>query len=104
MLNLSQIKHGFSEIGQYADLVKSDYNINKLNVLFDMVKCFFIYGARAQDYWRFEFHKKSRRERNRYMTNMRWLSVVKKLGRIQRNNISTESKISKDSRGIAGGG
>lgn len=83
MLKITQIKHGFSEVGHYASLVNAESNINKFNVILDMVKCFILYGARAQDFWRFEFYRKSRRERNRYMTNMRWLSIVKKINRFQ---------------------
>lgn len=84
MLKIAQIKHGFSEINYYAGLVQANYNMKKIGVIADMIKCFILYGARAQDYWRFEFHKKSGRERDRYMTNMRWLSVVKKLSRTQK--------------------
>lgn len=103
MLNVSQIKHGFSEVGHYASLVKSESNINKFYVILDMIKCFIKYGARAQDYWRFEFHRKSNRERNRYMTNMRWLSIVKKINRFQYKSNQNSSMQLADGKEAWGG-
>ena len=42
-----------------------------------MLKCALLYGARPSDYFFFSFHTKSRWERNRYMTNGRWLKLLK---------------------------
>ena len=42
-----------------------------------MLKCALMYGARPLDYWMFSFYKKSRWERRRYMTNYKWLKLLK---------------------------
>lgn len=45
-----------------------------------MLWCLLRYGARPIDYVRFEFHKKSRRERNRYLTFYRYKRLLKRFG------------------------
>lgn len=45
-----------------------------------MLWCLIRYGARPLDYTRFEFHKKSRRERNRYLTLYRYKGLLKQFG------------------------
>lgn len=44
-----------------------------------MAWCMVRYGARPIDYVRFEFHKKSGRERDRYLTIFRYFKLAKKL-------------------------
>lgn len=45
-----------------------------------MLWCLVRYGARPTDYVRFEFHRKSARERNRYLTFYRYLKMLKRFG------------------------
>ena len=45
-----------------------------------MAWCLIRYGARPIDYTRFEFHKKSSRERNRYLTIYRYFRASKHFG------------------------
>lgn len=52
---------------------------NRTLYLIDMVWCLLRYGAQPIDYTRFEFYKKSRRERNRYLTLFRYFKYVKKI-------------------------
>lgn len=46
----------------------------------DMAWCLLRYGARPIDYVRFEFHKKSARERNRYLTIFRYFRLQNRFG------------------------
>ena len=48
--------------------------------MLSMAWCLFRYGARPIDYARFEFHKKSSKERNRYLTIYRYFRVGKHFG------------------------
>lgn len=45
----------------------------------DIMYCIARYGVRACDYDMFQFYKKSRFERNRYMSTLRWYSLYKKM-------------------------
>lgn len=55
-----------------------------------MFWCLVRYGARPIDYVRFEFHKKSAKERNRYLTIYRYFHLLRKFGA---DNEATHGKI-----------
>ncbi len=44
----------------------------------DEIMCFFRYGASPEDYYRYEFYKKSGYERNKYITYRRGRAIVKR--------------------------
>jgi hypothetical protein len=48
--------------------------------IISMLYCLMRYGARPLDYVRFEFAKKSARERNRYLTFFRYFRLLEKFG------------------------
>lgn len=78
MFTLIQIRKGFNEWLLLSKKICSDYSISLTRCRYDMAKCFIYYGARATDYYMFEFHKKSSSERNRFMTNLRWIKLLNK--------------------------
>lgn len=77
---LDRIKKGISEFNEQAAIVAKSYGGSKLRWVLSMVWCLLRYGARPIDYVRFEFHKKSSRERNRYLTIYRYFRLLKKFG------------------------
>ena len=87
---LQTVKNGIPELHEQARLVTDTYGGTKMHWFLDMVWCLFRYGARPIDYVRFEFHKKSARERNRYLTMFRYFRMQKKFGM---GNESTHGKI-----------
>ena len=64
----------------------------KLRILASMIYCLIRYGARPIDYERFEFFRKSRYERNRYMTFLRYFKVFKSIDSETRRFISGEKR------------
>ena len=85
---MSRIKQGLSEFKEQADIVKKEYGGNKLRWYSDMLWSLIRYGARPIDYVRFEFHKKSGKERNKYLTIFKYFNLAKKIRRNLNNNIS----------------
>lgn len=74
------ILKGLQEFKEQAEIVSSIYGGGKLHVLASMLWCLVRYGSRPIDYVRFEFYKKSKRERNRYLTFYRYLRCIKHFG------------------------
>jgi len=62
----------------------------KFHWMLSMAWCLLRYGARPIDYVRFEFHKKSAAERNRYLTIFRYFKLMNKFGA---NNDAVHGKI-----------
>lgn len=79
MSALRRIKQAFSEFPEQATIVSESYGGCKLRWELDMFWCLVRYGARPIDYVRFEFHRKSGRERNRYLTIYRYFALYKKI-------------------------
>ena len=71
---------GFQEFGEQSQIVSSSYGGWRNSWIISMLWCLFRYGARPIDYVRFEFHKKSARERNRYLTLYRYKGLLKQFG------------------------
>jgi len=80
MPGLARIKAGVPEMFEQARLVADTYGGCKAHWFLDMVWSLIRYGARPIDYVRFEFHKKSARERNRYLTIYRYFHLLYKFG------------------------
>lgn len=80
MLLLQRIKTGIPEFGEQAAIVSDNYGGSKFRWILSMAWCLVRYGARPIDYVRFEFHKKSAHERNRYLTIYRYFHLLKKFG------------------------
>lgn len=76
---LKRINQAIYEFPEQASIVCDTYNGFKIFWMFDMAWCMVRYGARPIDYVRFEFHKKSARERDRYLTIFRYFRLAKKL-------------------------
>ena len=77
---IKRIKEGLPEFCEQAQIVADTYGSNKKRWLFSMFWCFIRYGARPIDYVRFEFHKKSARERSRYLTILKYFHCIKHFG------------------------
>lgn len=77
LYNLSVFKKGYSELKTVSHQVALMGGGNFCYCLYDIVKCLIRYGARPSDYLLFEFYNKSHHERNRYMTNIRWIKLYK---------------------------
>lgn len=90
MILLDRLKKGIPEFNEQAAIVKNEYGGSKFRWMLSMAWCLLRYGARPIDYVRFEFHKKSTRERNRYLTIYRYFHLLKKFGTY---NESTHGKI-----------
>ena len=80
MLFFERIKKGVPEFLQQSKIVDLTYGGNSYYWMLDMLWCFIRYGARPIDYVRFQFHKKSSSERNRYLTIYRYFRVIKHFG------------------------
>lgn len=80
MPSLERIKKVVLELFEQARLVTETYGGGKAHWFFDMAWCLIRYGASPIDYVRFEFHKKSSYERNRYLTIGRYYRFMKKFG------------------------
>lgn len=80
-MNLQILKKAINEFRVYPQMVKNktgDRNL-KLYWQLDMLWCLLKYGARPVDYYRFEFYKFNRFERNKYFTFYRYLKVARQL-------------------------
>ena len=79
MAVVKRIKQAFKEFPEQAEIVQHSFGGRKLWWMLDMAWSMLRYGARPIDYVRFEFYRKSGRERNRYLTIMRYFKVAKKM-------------------------
>lgn len=79
---LKRINQAMQEFPEQASIVSDTYSGYKLFWMIDMAWCMVRYGARPIDYVRFEFHKKSGRERDRYLTIFRYFKLAKKLKKL----------------------
>lgn len=77
MTYLHYLKKGLNEMKSLSKAISESSGISSFIIKVDMLKCALLYGARPSDYFFFSFHTKSRWERNRYMTNGRWLKLLK---------------------------
>ena len=87
---LKRIKQAIPEFSEQAQIVSNAYGGGKFRYILSMAWCLVRYGARPIDYVRFEFHKKSARERNRYLTIYRYFHLSRKFGA---DNEATHGKI-----------
>ena len=90
MAILKRLKQAIPEFKEQAKLVSETYGNGSFYWLCSMAWCLVRYGARPIDYVRFEFHKKSARERNRYLTIYRYFRLQSKFGA---NNVEVHGKI-----------
>lgn len=74
---LRYLKKGLGEMNSLSKTISESTGISKVSIKADMIKCALLYGARPSDYFFFSFYEKSKWERNRYMTNNRWLKLLK---------------------------
>lgn len=79
-MNKDIILKGLKEFGEQAQIVSSSYGGSKTRWRASMLWCLVRYGSRPIDYVRFEFHKKSAKERNRFLTFYKYLHLLKKFG------------------------
>ena len=79
-MNKELIQKGLQEFREQAEIVSTSYGGGKFHWMASMLWCLIRYGSRPIDYVRFEFHKKSKRERNRYLTFYRYLRCIKHFG------------------------
>lgn len=79
-MNKEIIAKGLQEFKDQAHIVSRTYGGGGLRWLMSMFWCLVRYGARPIDYVRFEFHKKSANERNRYLTLYRHKELLKLFG------------------------
>lgn len=80
-MNADAVKKGLWEFRTYPSMVSSNYGGNIYYWMGDMVWCLLKYGARPIDYYRFQFFKKNRHERQRYLTFFKYLKIAKQLVR-----------------------
>lgn len=86
-----RLKQAVPEFREQSQIVAEQYGSRAFRWKMDMAWCLLRYGARPIDYVRFEFQKKSARERNRYLTIYRYLQLRKKFGA---DNENVRGKIS----------
>lgn len=79
-MNKSLFLKGLSEFKEQAIIVSNSYGGGKFRWMLSMAWCLVRYGSRPIDYVRFEFHKKSPKERNRYLTFYRYLRSIRHFG------------------------
>lgn len=77
---LKRLKQAIPEFREQSAIVAENYGGSTLRWKIDMMWCLLRYGARPIDYARFEFHKKSARERDRYLTIYRYFRMQKYFG------------------------
>ena len=77
---LKRIKQAIPEFKEQSEIVAENYGGSSLRWKLDMAWCLLRYGARPIDYVRFEFHKKSSFERDRYLTIYRYFRMLKYFG------------------------
>ena len=80
MAVLKRLKQAIPEFREQSAIVAESYGGSALHWKLDMAWCLLRYGARPIDYVRFEFHKKSARERDRYLTIYRYFRMQKYFG------------------------
>lgn len=80
-MNFGHIKKGISQFVEQSSIVSECYDIGRVRCFIDMVWCLVRYGAQPVDYSRFEFYKKSGRERNRYLTIFKYFTLSQKMRR-----------------------
>jgi len=80
MAIFERIKKGIPEFLEQSEIVHKQYGGIRIRYLMDMIWSLFRFGARPLDYVRFEFYKKSTRERNRYLTIFRYFKLLDKFG------------------------
>lgn len=80
MAVLQRLKQAIPEFREQSAIVAESYGGSALCWKLDMAWCLLRYGARPIDYVRFEFHKKSARERDRYLTIYRYFRMQKYFG------------------------
>ena len=80
-MNLATLKKVIREFDEKSSAVAASYEagIGKFRVTCSMLYCLLRYGARPIDYERFEFHRKSGRERSRYMTFLRYFKIARRI-------------------------
>lgn len=88
-MNKETLLKGLREFKEQARILSDSRGGGKRWII-SMLWCLMRYGARPMDYVRFEFHRKSARERNRYLTFYRYLKMLKRFGYY---NESTHGKI-----------
>lgn len=77
---LKRLKQAIPEFREQSQIVADTYGGGTFRWKLDMAWCLLRYGARPIDYVRFEFHKKSATERNRYLTIYRYFRMQKYFG------------------------
>lgn len=77
---IDRINRLWSEQTEQVAIAQKQLGGCKFRYHLDMLWCLARYGARPIDYIRFEFHRKSAKERDRYMTIHRFFKICKKLG------------------------
>ena len=80
MVSLLKFKNAVLEFRDQASIVSTSYGGSKVRWIISMFLSLVCYGARPIDYVRFEFYKKSGKERNRYLTIFRYFKMQKKFG------------------------
>jgi hypothetical protein len=80
MAVLKRLKRAIPEFREQSEIVTRSYGGSTMRWKLDMAWCLLRYGARPIDYVRFEFHKKSAKERNRYLTIYRYFRMQKYFG------------------------
>ena len=80
IMNTQFLSKGLQEFNEQAKIVSKQYGGGKLYWMLNMAWCLVRYGSRPIDYVRFEYHKKSAKERNRYLTFYRYLHSIKHFG------------------------
>lgn len=73
------IRKAILEFKEYSALTVQNRGGWKFYWQFDMFWCLLKYGARPIDYYRFEFYRFNRFERNRYFTFFRYKNIASKL-------------------------
>lgn len=99
-MNLATVKKILKEFDEKSSDLAKTLGSSKVRILGSMFYSMLRYGARPIDYERFEFHRKSNYERNRYMTILRYFKIAKKIDwatfRDISGNKSRELEIFKD--------
>lgn len=98
-MNLSYYRKYFSDIAdefsEYSEEVRKRYGGSKFHWKLDMVWSLIRYGARPVDYNRFEFYRKSGRERSRYLTYYKYARIMKYTRRVLagQNNVCANKAV-----------
>lgn len=87
-MNIATVKKILKEFDDKSSDLAKVLGRGKLRIWGSMFYSMLRYGARPIDYERFEFHRKSSYERNRYMTILRYFKIAKKIDRATFKDIS----------------